>query len=118
MGSSESLAKALAMRRGKGLDPSMMRGGDELSGITSAMEQQAEKPGPDEPNPNLKPPVGATASGSEHSHDDQHMKVMNEIRDHVSDNGSEEDYDSNKDMKPRSLGERAKMMALKEKYGK
>jgi len=39
-----------------------------------------------------------------------------EIRGHVSDHGSESEYKSLSGMKPRSLGERAKMEVLKKQY--
>lgn len=43
-------------------------------------------------------------------------EISSEVRDHVSDHASESEYHSLKNMKPRSLGERAKMEALKSKY--
>lgn len=44
-------------------------------------------------------------------------ELGSEIRDHVSGHASEMEYNQLKGMKPRSLGERAKMDALKSKFG-
>lgn len=131
----DSLSQALAQRRGRTLHSSLMNqmaddgshdAIDHDLGIGKDATEGGERQG--------TPSVTGTPQFNRESptHLDEHTLGANEsqapapvhpdmdkeIIGHIADHASADDYDNLKGMKPRSLGERAKMAALEKQYGK
>ncbi len=93
---SDAYALALQSRRGEGLD-------------TSLLSQPSDAAAPPAP---LPPP----AAVSQPPTPPQAQDMSAEIASHVTGGANEHEYEMLKGMKPRSLGERAKMDALRTQF--
>lgn len=174
MASMSSLSQALSMRRGKGLDPSLMSDGNESDhtdpaidrhvGVHGAgteygeglgvptehekepfdqkstthedehtkVEHEGERPSPpaswhskEHGDEDTKVTHGSMANvntevvGAAHQSTGEGLGALDEeIRNEVMGHASKSEHEQLKGMRPRSLGERAKMEALNGKYGK
>jgi hypothetical protein len=120
---SDALARALQSRRGKSVDAfTTLR--DPLPGEMSSIDPSKDILPGDSLHPDIEAKDGMRESpkptveieikpgGDEDDFEDD------DVRDAITDGASQQDYEDMKDMRPRSLGERAKMMALRSQYSK
>ncbi len=89
-----------------GMPPDVKNAGADLK-TPSDMEAHTRVPGESSEAPL---PLSQSEVGESHG------ALSNQIRDHVTGGASEREYDELKGLKPRSLGERAKMEALKSQF--
>lgn len=131
----DAYSMALQSRRGKSLDPHMaMMSSDQLASIQEAAHSPTDHANVDSRLgiDQIPPEVKDTTQGTKVAHGDGKAQAsppdlqlagagaaqpgQDEIRDHVIGHESPNEYDQMKNQKPRSLGERAKLVAMKDKY--
>lgn len=132
--STDSLSRALQSRRGNSLDPSMMQMPVDQAPGQMVLPPAAPQPmGDSQGHKEIDAKEGLHENPQilQQDHVEEHIPVMgekgappvapsldDEMRDAVTDNATQMQYQQMQDQgsRPRSLGERAKMMALKDKY--
>ena len=136
--STDALSRALQARRGKSLDHSLYAqdghpadhetlevethpGNLPSHGEIDHKDQHTPVAHEGHPQGHVPPQVHPSEEPGDVEHEtESHGRedIAAEMGDHVMDHASERDYHELKGIKPRSLGERAKMEAMEAKYGK